>query len=94
MGQTTLMSPHYLWPNVSLAPEFAIPSPSIYPPQFLRTSQIPVGMSAYLMHSNAGVYDRPEDFIPERWMGESVSPAMLKSFVPFAKGSRQCLGVK
>lgn len=53
-----------------------------------------MGMSAFLMHSNAEVYDRPEEFIPERWMGSNVTPAMLKSFVPFAKGSRQCLGLK
>lgn len=53
-----------------------------------------MGMSAFLMHSNAEVYDRPEKFIPERWMGDNVTPAMLKSFVPFSKGSRQCLGLK
>lgn len=51
-------------------------------------------MSAYLMHSNPEVYDSPADFIPERWLGDNVTPAMLKSYVPFCKGSRNCLGMK
>lgn len=51
-------------------------------------------MSAYLMHSNPAVYESPEKFIPERWIGGNVSSEMLKSFVPFGRGSRNCLGMK
>lgn len=61
--------------------------------QYTIPAGIPVGMSAYLMHSNPKVYDQPEESIPERWLETNVSQAMLKSFVPFSKGSRQCLGV-
>ncbi|KAF2735645.1 cytochrome P450 [Polyplosphaeria fusca] len=53
---------------------------------------VPVGMSAYLMHSDPLVYPEPDQFIPERWLGE-VSPAMYKSYVPFCRGSRNCLGM-
>ncbi|KAI0812130.1 cytochrome P450 [Xylaria sp. FL0064] len=53
---------------------------------------VPVGMSAYLMHSDPSAYPSPGEFIPERWMGE-IDPAMHRSFVPFCRGSRNCLGM-
>ncbi|ESZ98217.1 putative cytochrome P450 [Sclerotinia borealis F-4128] len=52
----------------------------------------PVGMSAYLMHSDKNVYPKPSEFIPERWLGD-VNPAMYRSYVPFCRGSRNCLGM-
>lgn len=55
--------------------------------------QVPVGMSAYLMHSDPTVYPKPFEFIPERWLGD-VNPAMYRNFVPFCRGSRNCLGMK
>ncbi|KAK3950857.1 cytochrome P450 [Pseudoneurospora amorphoporcata] len=51
----------------------------------------PVGMGAYLMHSNPEVYQDPDQFIPERWLAEDTK-AMQKSYVPFTRGSRSCLG--
>ncbi|KAK3345528.1 cytochrome P450 [Neurospora tetraspora] len=51
----------------------------------------PVGMSAYLMHSNPEVYRDPDQFVPERWLAEDTK-AMQRSYVPFTKGSRSCLG--
>ncbi|KAH7048410.1 cytochrome P450 family protein [Macrophomina phaseolina] len=53
---------------------------------------IPVGMSAYMMHTDPNVYEKPFEFIPERWLGD-VNPAMRRNYVPFAKGSRSCLGM-
>ena len=50
-------------------------------------------MSAYLMHTDATVYPEPDKFIPERWMGK-VDPALHRNLVPFARGSRNCLGMK
>jgi cytochrome P450 len=55
--------------------------------------QIPVGMSAYMMHSDPSVYDEPFEFKPERWLN-NVTPAMNRNLVPFSKGSRNCLGIK
>jgi cytochrome P450 len=59
----------------------------------LMNLQVPVGMSAYLQHSDSVVYPKPEEFVPERWMG-SIDPRMNKSYVPFCRGSRNCLGMK
>ena len=50
-------------------------------------------MSAYFMHSDPKVYPKPFEFIPERWLGY-VDPAMYQNFVPFCRGSRNCLGMK
>lgn len=50
-------------------------------------------MSAYMMHSNPQVYEKPFEFIPERWLGD-VNPLMKKCLVTFSKGSRNCLGMK
>ena len=55
--------------------------------------KVPIGMSAYMMHSDPLIYEEPFKFKPERWMS-NVTPAMNRSLVPFSKGSRNCLGMK
>lgn len=45
------------------------------------------------MHMDASVFPDPFEFKPERWLGE-YDPKMDRSFVPFTKGSRSCLGIK
>lgn len=35
----------------------------------------------------------PLDFVPDRWLG-TINPLMNRNFVPFARGSRTCLGTK
>ena len=50
-------------------------------------------MSAYYMHTDPSVYEEPLAFRPERWLGD-VDHAMNRNFVPFTRGSRNCLGIK
>ncbi|KAI0892237.1 cytochrome P450 [Annulohypoxylon nitens] len=59
---------------------------------YMVPAGVPVGMSAYLMHSDPKVYPSPNRFIPERWIGD-IDPAMHRSWVPFCKGSRNCIGM-
>ncbi|KAE9368678.1 fusicoccadiene C-8 hydroxylase [Stipitochalara longipes BDJ] len=50
----------------------------------------PVGMQFFEMHLDPEVYPEPSKFQPDRWLGD-VTPQMIRNWVPFAKGSRDCL---
>ncbi|KAF2250067.1 cytochrome P450 [Trematosphaeria pertusa] len=69
-------------PNVSIqCREWSIPAGT------------PVEISAYMQHTNPDVFPEPFRFLPERWLPGNVTPAMNRNFVPFSKGSRNCLGI-
>ncbi|KAF2008686.1 cytochrome P450 [Aaosphaeria arxii CBS 175.79] len=59
--------------------------------QWVIPPKIPVGMSAYLMHTDPEVYPDPFHFNPDRWIGD-IDPNMNRNWVPFTRGSRNCLG--
>ena len=44
---------------------------------------------AYSMHRNPDIWDRPEEFLPERW--ENPTKEMNDAFMPFGAGSRSKL---
>lgn len=48
-------------------------------------------MSQLVMHRSPRYFDRPEEFLPERWLG---NPPELPQFAyfPFGGGSRKCIG--
>ncbi|KEZ38926.1 hypothetical protein SAPIO_CDS10264 [Scedosporium apiospermum] len=50
----------------------------------------PVSMTTYDILMNENIFPDPKSFIPERWINH---PELEKYFVPFGKGSRQCLGI-
>lgn len=72
-------------------------SPRLAPDQELRygdyviPKNTPVSMTAVHILMNEKIYPEPRVFRPERWI---ENPDLDKYFVPFAKGSRQCLGLK
>ena len=45
------------------------------------------------MHTDSTVYEKPFDFVPERWLGD-ISPKMIRNWVPFTRGISQLLGYK
>ena len=53
-------------------------------------AQTPVGMSSLLIHHDESIFANAESFIPERWID---NPQLSRFFVPFARGTRQCLGI-
>ncbi|KAK2767551.1 hypothetical protein FQN54_003709 [Arachnomyces sp. PD_36] len=53
---------------------------------------VPVGMSSYFQQTDPRVYPEPFAFRPERWLS-NVTQDMTRNFVPFSKGSRNCLGM-
>ncbi|RYO73653.1 hypothetical protein DL764_010431 [Monosporascus ibericus] len=57
-------------------------------------SGTPVGMTALLMHKNESLYPDPEKFDPERWMDTEARKKADKTFAPFSRGTRICLGMQ
>jgi len=54
----------------------------------------PVGMTLILIHSNEYLYSEPRRFNPDRWMDSDARKKVDKTFVPFSKGTRNCLGMQ
>ena len=51
----------------------------------------PVSMTTVDVLMNKDIFPEPKKFVPERWL---ENPDLMRYFVPFGKGSRQCLGIK
>lgn len=50
-------------------------------------------MSCYVYHHNPVYFkDEPFKFKPERWTDKAESELMDKAFMPFSRGSRNCIG--
>ncbi|CAM5796151.1 MULTISPECIES: cytochrome P450 [Brevibacillus] len=49
-------------------------------------------MSQYVMHRSEKYYDRPEDFIPERFEGDLLKRIPQYAYFPFGGGPRICIG--
>lgn len=62
----------------------------------IREHQVPVGsimlVVPWLLHRHSLLWDKPHEFIPERFMPESPSRHPKYSYIPFSTGPRICLG--
>jgi cytochrome P450 len=83
--------------SLRLAPGVPAPLPRIVPSTgaSIGGRQIPpgtiVGMAQLMVHLHPHIFPSPEEFDPERWLGEDSS-FLDKWFVPFSRGPRACLG--
>lgn len=50
----------------------------------------PVGMTAPLINRHPDLYERPDEFLPDRYL---ENPGLKKYQFAFSKGTRQCLGI-
>lgn len=67
------------------------PDTELYYGEWTIPRNTPVSMTTYHILMNEEVFPDPKLFVPERWVGR---PDLERYFVPFGKGSRQCLGIK
>lgn len=51
-----------------------------------------IGVSFYELHRNPNYWENPNDFIPERFLGEQRKQSM-NYFYPFGAGPRMCIGM-
>lgn len=54
----------------------------------------PVGMTTLLTHTDPSIYPEPMTFNPDRWMDSSTRKTLEKTFAPFSKGTRMCIGMQ
>jgi len=51
-----------------------------------------VGMTSVLVHRSSTIFADPENFIPDRWLGDDAK-GLEQWLVSFSKGPRSCLGI-
>ncbi|KAK3594422.1 hypothetical protein CHS0354_037447 [Potamilus streckersoni] len=51
-----------------------------------------VAVDIYMLHHNEEVWERPMEFIPERFSKENASKIGPFQFIPFSAGPRNCIG--
>jgi cytochrome P450 len=49
-----------------------------------------IGMTNFLQHTNPEIFPDPDEFRPERWLG---NPGLERHLVNFSRGARSCLGI-
>ncbi|KAL2018475.1 hypothetical protein VTK56DRAFT_831 [Thermocarpiscus australiensis] len=54
----------------------------------------PVGMTTLLMHRDERLYPDPLRFNPDRWLDAASRMKLDKTFVPFGRGTRNCIGMQ
>jgi cytochrome P450 len=54
----------------------------------------PVGMTTLLMHTDESLYPDPTLFRPERWADVEARKKADRTFAPFSRGTRICLGMQ
>lgn len=83
--------------SLRLSPPTTFGLPRKTPPEgcYIMDDFIPgnttVSISAYVAHRNETVFPDPEEFIPERWLGEG-GKQLQGSFITFSAGARGCIG--
>lgn len=60
--------------------------------EYLIPAQTDLQMSQYAMHRDARYYERPDDFLPERWTDEFKAQLPKYAYFPFGGGPRICIG--
>mmetsp|Transcript_7964 Transcript_7964/g.8784 ORF Transcript_7964/g.8784 Transcript_7964/m.8784 type:complete len:207 (-) Transcript_7964:91-711(-) len=81
-----------LYPPVPFDPKYSIED-DILPSGYKITTNTQLVWSAWCMGRLDFYWNKPEEFRPERWMGDNGGiPIKPYNFIPFQAGPRTCLG--
>lgn len=84
--------------SLRLYPPTGMGFPRVTPPEGATISgqYIPGGVTisipAYSSHRDPKIWSDPDEFMPERWLGEDASVLMSRYYITFSFGSRGCIG--
>jgi len=51
-------------------------------------------VSTWLLHRHREIWDQPDDFLPERFLGEAATQIPRDAYLPFGIGPRVCIGAR
>jgi cytochrome P450 len=83
--------------NLRLNPPSATTTPRMTPPQGMEilgewvAGDTLVLCPTYSLHRTPEVFESPDTFLPERWLGEKATE-LQAAFLPFSGGARGCIG--
>jgi cytochrome P450 len=66
----------------------------VYGDEWVIPAGTPVGMTTLLMHMDESLYPDPRRFDPERWTDMDRRKKCEKTYAPFSRGTRICLGMQ
>jgi len=65
-------------------------------PERFRDRDLPTGsqvvLSPWHLHRHERIWDRPDDFDPDRFATEQGKDCLREAFIPFSSGARVCTG--
>jgi cytochrome P450 len=65
--------------------------------ELLRGRRVPVGslllVVPWLLHRHRLFWERPDDFVPDRFLPENAAARVRHAYIPFAVGARICAGM-
>jgi len=62
----------------------------------MRDREVPKGsmviLSPWHLHRHERLWERPDEFDPDRWEGENAKQCSREAYIPFSAGPRVCTG--
>ncbi|KAI0258151.1 cytochrome P450 [Gloeopeniophorella convolvens] len=80
-----------MFPGGTALPRVVPPEGAVIAGTFVPGGAV-VGQSFTWVHTSPDVFDRPDEFLPERWLGPDAK-TLEGSMAVFSKGPRSCLGM-
>jgi len=80
-----------LYPPLSSGLQRITPKSGVYIAGHYIAGNVNVSIPAYTAHRDASIFPEPDNFVPERWLGENRK-TIGKHFIAFSAGSRGCMG--
>lgn len=90
---STLMEGLRLSPAIGTRMARVAPDRDLFYDEWRIPAGTPVGMTLVLMHTDEALYPDPFRFNPDRWM-DPEARKNDKTFAPFSRGTRNCLGMQ